>query len=243
MAYVRKLTALRFHNAQTFSLQDEKQVRNLVVWLEDQKIRFYDTKDREPLRDVESQYWIGALKKYLSDLKCPVDNLSEKDVIVNWLISYAVHLEFEENASKYNDESTNLPISKVDTNSWLHSIDANDGDLIKGIEMLRQALRIPNHPNHITVLQAVSKLIQERLASKHMKTNTPKQKTTYLDLDEISLGFNIDDSAVREAAKILRLLQIHQLRDLQTKINQSIVTVQMLSANPKTDQSLGKVGR
>ena len=51
------------------------------------------------------------------------------------------------------------------------------------------------------------------------------------------------DTAVREAAKIIRLLQIHQLRELQTKINQSIVTVQMLSANPKTDQSLGKVGR
>ena len=55
--------------------------------------------------------------------------------------------------------------------------------------------------------------------------------------------FVYPDSAVREAAKIIRLLQIHQLRELQTKINQSIVTVQMLSANPKTDQSLGKVGR
>ena len=49
--------------------------------------------------------------------------------------------------------------------------------------------------------------------------------------------------AVREAAKIIRLLQIHNLRELQTKINQSIVAVQMLSADPKTDQSLGKVGR
>ena len=51
------------------------------------------------------------------------------------------------------------------------------------------------------------------------------------------------DPAVSEAAKIVRLLQIHNLRDLQTKINQSIVAVQILCADPKTDESLGKVGR
>ena len=44
---------------------DEKQVRNLVVWLEDQKIRFYNATEREPIRDTESQYWISALKKVI----------------------------------------------------------------------------------------------------------------------------------------------------------------------------------
>lgn len=51
------------------------------------------------------------------------------------------------------------------------------------------------------------------------------------------------DNGVNEAAKIIRLLQIHNLRELQTYINEAIVNVQRLSANPKTDQSLGKVGR
>lgn len=51
------------------------------------------------------------------------------------------------------------------------------------------------------------------------------------------------DPSVNDAAKIIRLLQIHNLRKLQTRINQAIVAVQKLSANPKTDQSLGKVGR
>ena len=48
-----------------FLLTDEKQVRNLIVWLEDQKIRYYNTTEREPLRDTQSQYWIGALKKVI----------------------------------------------------------------------------------------------------------------------------------------------------------------------------------
>lgn len=52
----------------------------------------------------------------------------------------------------------------------------------------------------------------------------------------------IPDSAVNEAAKIIRLLQVTELRDLQTRINEAIVAVQAITANPKTDQSLGRVG-
>jgi RLL motif-containing protein 1 len=48
---------------------------------------------------------------------------------------------------------------------------------------------------------------------------------------------------LNNAAKILRLLHIKELRDLQTKINETIVSIQNVTANPKTDSSLGRVGR
>ena len=54
--------------------------------------------------------------------------------------------------------------------------------------------------------------------------------------------FFITDSAVNEAAKIIRLLHVTELRELQTRINEAIVAVQTITANPKTDQSLGRVG-
>ena len=54
--------------------------------------------------------------------------------------------------------------------------------------------------------------------------------------------FFISDSAVNEAAKIIRLLHVTDLRELQTRINEAIVAVQAITANPKTDQSLGRVG-
>ena len=51
------------------------------------------------------------------------------------------------------------------------------------------------------------------------------------------------DYIMTDAAKVLRLLHLRDLRDLQTQINQAIVNVQAITANPKTDSRLGKVGR
>lgn len=50
------------------------------------------------------------------------------------------------------------------------------------------------------------------------------------------------DPVLNEAVKIMRLLYIQNLRDLQTRINELIVAVQTVTANPKTDTKLGKVG-
>ena len=47
---------------------------------------------------------------------------------------------------------------------------------------------------------------------------------------------------MNEAAKIIRLLHVTDLRELQTRINEAIVAVQAITANPKTNQSLGRVG-
>lgn len=53
---------------------------------------------------------------------------------------------------------------------------------------------------------------------------------------------NSKDPAVLQAMKVLRLAQLHKLRDLQTSINECIVAMQQATSNPKTDSTLGKVG-
>lgn len=47
---------------------DEEEVRNLVVWLEDQRIRFYKIGEREQLRDIKSSRWLETLKKVQASL-------------------------------------------------------------------------------------------------------------------------------------------------------------------------------
>lgn len=57
-------------------------------------------------------------------------------------------------------------------------------------------------------------------------------------------GHKIDskDPAVLHAMKVLRLAELHRLRDLQTCINECIVAMQQVTSDPKTDTKLGKVG-
>lgn len=57
-------------------------------------------------------------------------------------------------------------------------------------------------------------------------------------------GHKIDssDPDVLHAMKVLRLAQLHRLRDLQTCINECIVAMQQVTSDPKTDTKLGKVG-
>ena len=52
---------LLFFVQQTFL--DEEEFRNLVVWLEDQRIRLYKIEDRVELRDVKSTEWVKTLRK------------------------------------------------------------------------------------------------------------------------------------------------------------------------------------
>ena len=46
-----------------FPITDEDEFRNLVVWLEDQKIRWYKIEDRGELRDVKSSEWLKTFAK------------------------------------------------------------------------------------------------------------------------------------------------------------------------------------
>lgn len=48
---------------------------------------------------------------------------------------------------------------------------------------------------------------------------------------------------IQQPSDVLKLLFIEDLRDLQTKINEALVAVQTVTADPRTDTKLGCVGR
>lgn len=92
-------------------------------------------------------------------------------------------------------------------------------------------------------LEGICNVVQEKLnqdaLKEALKTKNPGNPVQF---DNISFGLDIKSPNVSSAANILRYLFIHDLRDLQTKINECLVCVQALTANPKTDTKLGKVG-
>lgn len=75
---------------------DEKSFRDLVVWLEDQKVRHYKIEDRGALKGVEEADWATAYRCYLGSLNCPV-NPNERAAVLDWLLGLAVRFEYGDN--------------------------------------------------------------------------------------------------------------------------------------------------
>ena len=75
--------------------------------------------------------------------------------------------------------------------------------------------------------------------------NAKNAKSIEISLKDHDFGFTEKnmDPVLKEAAKILRLLHLTNLRKLQSDINNTIELVQSVTANPKTDTKSGKVGR
>ncbi|KAI4885763.1 hypothetical protein NFI96_031286 [Prochilodus magdalenae] len=108
---------------------------------------------------------------------------------------------------------------------------------------LANLLKIQRHDDYLVMLKAIRILIQERLTPEAISRASQAKEGLPVALDKHILGFDTGDATLNEAAQILRLLHIEELRELQTRINEAIVAVQAIIADPKTDHRLGKVGR
>lgn len=92
----------------------------------------------------------------------------------------------------------------------------------EGIERVCTLSGVGPHPDVKVRLSALAKILK---TSPH-----PHPKT-------------IDGTIVQQPSDVLRLLFLQDSRDLQTKINEALVAVQTVTADPRTDTKLGKVGR
>jgi len=245
----RKLTALGYHNAEKFDPKSQNEFRSLVIWLEDQKIRHYKIDDRRGLRDGAAEGWSAAFNKYLGDVGCPIMSSSPEEIL-DWLVGFAVRLEFADNVDNYRKfDPTFLKQIKSEqprmvSKNPLDNLDFSAPEFKAGVEKLADFLKITKHPDPLLTLQGICRFVSTRLNPKSIQNpDSVLPEGQPYNFREQSFGFETGDAALNDAAKILRLLYINDLRELQTKINEAIVSVQTVTANPKTDTRLGKVGR
>ncbi|XP_046848254.1 RNA transcription, translation and transport factor protein-like [Xenia sp. Carnegie-2017] len=248
--FSRKLKALGYHSHDCFDVNEQKQFSAVIVWLEDIKIRLYKIEERTLLRATDHKDWPLAFKQYIADLECPV-NSERKEQVLDWLLGHAIRLEYADKASQINEMWMDQKARKqhqknnsVETEDSIWNIQVDDPNLKAGILSLASMLKIPEHDDLLLKLQAIRAIIENKMTPES-QANATSQKKSDLNakfLQNMSLGFDTGDSAVNEAAKILRLLHVSELRELQTSITQAIVAVQSHTANPKTDTKLGKVG-
>lgn len=187
---------------------------------------------------------------------------------MSWLMSYAVRLEYLDNGNAFgcinviwfktnlrklyflaeeyasitskNLSKTERPVQpRVSSQDPIDNLDTESEIFKTCIKNLANQLSIGDHPDHVLLLQAISRFINERLRPEALAEQLPTG-ISYPIKEEGKCAF--DDQDIDQAAKILRLLQVHNVRALQTLINETIVVVQHLTADPKTDTKLGKVG-
>ncbi|KAL5273993.1 C14orf166 family protein [Megaselia abdita] len=238
-----KLIALDHPSPDSVNHNDRLNFASTVLWLEDQKIRQYKIEDRENLRQVNNlQVWEPAYAKYKKDLG--MRSLSTPQAELAWLLGYAVKLEYCDNTEEYNHfSSSNLEGTsfkpKIKPDNFFDNMDFQSREFISVVSKLANPLKVPQHYDHLKQLEAVHRIIEERLSPAALQKDIvdgqpfPFEKGNDVVSEDPDLDYPI---------RILRLLQIQSLRELQTKINETIVSVQNLTANPKTDTKLGKVG-
>lgn len=252
----RKLRALEFPNWQTFNVEDVKQFRSLVYWLENTKIRCYPVEGRTELRNVDAAEWDAAFKQYLVDVECPCPfGEGEKlAAVLDWLLSAAVGAEYADNADTFNKAKPPQPAApaKAEIKTLLPdapTLDCSSPEFMATVARLASALRLPplKDASIVTALNAIRRRIDDHFspraiqdAKKHPKPMDAKAATAMLDA--LPLGFSTGDKMVDRAAMVIRLLYLADLRDLQSAVNHAMAAAQQHTANPVTDARLGKVG-
>ncbi|ENN74646.1 hypothetical protein YQE_08765, partial [Dendroctonus ponderosae] len=141
-----------------------------------------------------------------------------------------------------NIKTCNVP--SVVAENPLDKLDFRSEEFLNRINQLAKILNITAYPDPLVTLRAVRKVICSRLTPECVENpSSVIVEGTPFPFQETDLGFDLKDPVLNQAAKVLRMLYIHDLRDLQTKSNELIVAVQNVTANPKTDAKLGQVGR
>lgn len=252
-------------------------VQTLVVWLEDRIIRELDVEERVPLRQPANQNeWDVSFNGYLKTLGCPFewplsnsksDSVAESEATsLHWLLSFAVSLEYEENASnsyiiQAEDDSPEVIMTEteaetdvtltqsVDRLASLVGLSRETEPAEPDVELLRRVhvkVKFYFSPSAIEACELFKQdLALGTAASVDPASENEESPRNFPRLSEFEMGFNCagNETQVNEVLLVLKMLYLADYRDLQTDVNELIVLVQEYTANPRLNSALGKVGR
>jgi len=249
----KKLDALQYEL--DLNIEDEISVRNLVYWLENMKIRFYPPEGRDGLYP-EASNWSDFFAKYLDEISYdgPRD---DKKKIIDFLLNLALQYEMEDKRSQMQISKEHFADLGNSNSSSDILLDVNSSEFIDGLKGLAALLNVPFYSEEPLITLKAIAILLKRLNKSSFNASQISQSTSDNNKKKKRLSSQVDETILKQpfskvskydpvlnrAANVLRLLYINDLRDLQTQINTMIVQVQSLTANPRTDTTLGLVGR
>uniref|UniRef100_A0A915M5W9 Uncharacterized protein n=1 Tax=Meloidogyne javanica TaxID=6303 RepID=A0A915M5W9_MELJA len=127
------------------------------------------------------------------------------------------------------------------------AVNVGSSEFRQMVGRLASAFRLVQHPDPLITLKAIearmSAINEQKLHLDELKKN-PHQINP---LNTVPLAFKGTESTnsqkVDDGVRLLRLLHGARIRELQTKINELMADVQKVTASPRCDLSLGRVGR
>jgi RLL motif-containing protein 1 len=191
----------------------------LVCWLEDLKIRELDIDDRKCLRKND-ELWDNEFNIYLTKLGCPFtfNWPEESNDCIFWLISLAISKQYDDVNELNESELLSEKISTL-------------GDIIDLNRLFNES-----DIDYLDRIQRKIYLFLTDDAIQGIRANN-------FSLADFPLGFDTGDKIVNSVSLVLRMLYLVEFRELQSDVNDLIVAGQELTANPRVNSSLGRVGR
>ncbi|KAL3153990.1 hypothetical protein ABBQ32_013545 [Trebouxia sp. C0010 RCD-2024] len=195
------LSALKYPKAGTDLLKDDANLAALVIWLENTKIRQYSIEERKALSDIRSVSWESSFQQYLDDVQCPIDlQSSPRSSVVDWLLNYAVGLEYQDQAAKFNaaapKQHKQKILSKQPLNEQHLYADVDGSEVAQALQQLFQKLNLrQSFAQQIEQLQEVRDLVSDQLLPALEDSQLSKAaceaatQLSHLDVNKFPLGF------------------------------------------------------
>lgn len=252
-----QLEALEYPAGKAVDLGELRNFHAMVVWLEDTKIRARPMEQRQKLREQpESTGWEQELASYLEELGSPITPPSGRQGrlrVADFLLSQAVSLEYQDNKGACQEASQRIAKRATGGAAARTSLfplpykDALSDEAAKEAACLaRRAGREGASESKSEAAATLAKAVRQHLSPEVLEAGKGEWAQRGAEaLEGFPLGFEMPGASERlsRAAKILRLLYINDLRELQTAVDRLLVRAQEISADPRTEAALGKVGR
>jgi len=242
------LDVLGYPRALDYSASNPSEVSKLVQFLEDRHIRHLPVDNRLPLRSPGSTF-DAAFIEYLERLGCPLPSISTLDERIHWLVNHAVSVSYEDSAATTNSsealEHAETSAGQKSVTSTEISTSALPQDAVAIIADLVRTLQIRSSRGPVESLQNVQRALRAAVipSATGVKVGAERTKSPRDLLIEFGSGISTGVDVQDQALSVLRMLYVADLRELQDAVNEILVEVQSYTADPKTDSSLGVVGR
>ncbi|KAJ9454541.1 UPF0568 protein [Diplonema papillatum] len=254
-----KLKALGYPYGWSDQEMSIAKLREMMIWLEDTKVRWMSPAERIPLKSVNEAQWVSAFQSYCKavgyNAKFPfspgedIANNKELRSMVEWIVGKAIRLSYADEADRYNKAHEKYRymgmsnITKVQETEVgeVVTYDISDEEGMKTIadDILRE-LNLPVPEELEKAVFVIARAIHDAV----MFTDH-KRKIDPPSVDELLATLPSEHTKRPETEKVLKILRtlfVADLKELQNRVSSILCELQAATANIKTDIGAGKVG-